>query len=448
MEMLIKILSHPDCQDILLDIGMSVPLPPPPISPSLTLFRPVLHKTTRYNCRVIALNKKILLIRPKLFLANDGNYREHRYFTPWMRRRHVEDHYLSPAMQAAFGQRTVRFGDAAISTLDTALGAETCEELFTPLPPHADMALDGIEIFTNSSGSHHELRKLDTRIKLMTHATRSCGGVYLYANQQGCDGDRLYYDGCAMIGVNGRIVAQGSQFSLNNVEVVTATVDLEEVRAHRTAPSRGLQVTQSEPYERIEADISLSETGEFVDLSISPTEEVEVRYHTPEEEIALGPACWLWDYLRRCGVAGYFLPLSGGIDSCATATIVHSMCRLVVEACENGNEQVIADARRICGEEKESEWTPKTPQELAGRIFHTCFMGTENSSKETRQRAKELAEVIGAYHVDLNMDSLVSAVVTLFQTVTGKKPTFKVHGGTNVENLALQNIQVCFSDSM
>lgn len=41
------------------------------------------------------------------------------------------------------------------------------------------------------------------------------------------------------------------------------------------------------------------------------------------------------------------------------------------------------------------------------RIFHTCYMGTENSSKQTRDRAKNLAKDIGAYHVDLNMDTLV-----------------------------------------
>lgn len=34
-----------------------------------------------------------------------------------------------------------------------------------------------------------------------------------------------------MIVINGEIVAQGSQFSLNDVEVVTATVDIEEVRS-------------------------------------------------------------------------------------------------------------------------------------------------------------------------------------------------------------------------
>lgn len=47
-----------------------------------------------------------------------------------------------------------------------------------------------------------------------------------------------------------------------------------------------------------------------------------------------------------------------------------------------------------------------------------------------------------SYHVDLNMDLLVSAVVQLFGLVTGVKPKFKVHGGSQAENLALQNIQV------
>lgn len=419
--------------------------PTPRQSPASHWNRPVRHKGVRYNSRIIALNKRILLIRPKLFLANDGNYREMRYFTPWNRPRYVEqfqEFNLPPVMAEIIGDSLPPIGDAAISALDTCIAAETCEELFTPRAPHVEMALDGIEILTNSSGSHHELRKLNKRIQLMTNATGICGGVYLYANQQGCDGDRLYYDGCAMIGVNGKIVAQGSQFSLQDVEVVTATVDLEEVRSYRYQPSRGMQAIDTKPYPRVKAEIKLGKDGENEDLAIGPTPEIEVRYHKPEEEIALGPACWLWDYLRRCGgVSGYFLPLSGGIDSCATATIVYSMCRLVVADCAAGDETVLSDVRRICGEAPDSTWVPATPQELAGRIFHTSFMGTENSSAETRARAKDLAEVIGAYHVDLNMDSVVSAVRSLFSFVTGKTPVFRVHGGSKTENLALQNIQ-------
>jgi NAD+ synthase (glutamine-hydrolysing) len=69
-------------------------------------------------------------------------------------------------------------------------------------------------------------------------------------------------------------------------------------------------------------------------------------------------------------------------------------------------------------------------------------MGTQNSSADTRRRAKELAASIGSYHIDLNMDTVVTAVHTLFATITGRQPRFRVHGGSNAENLALQNIQV------
>lgn len=39
------------------------------------------------------------------------------------------------------------------------------------------------------------------------------------------------------------------------------------------------------------------------------------------------------------------------------------------------------------------------------------------------------------------MDSIVTGFLTVFQTATGKRPIFKVHGGSETENLALQNIQ-------
>lgn len=108
-----------------------------------------------------------------------------------------------------------------------------------------------------------------------------------------------------MIVVNGQVIAQGSQFSLDDVEVVTATVDLEEVRAFRYAPSRGLQAVRAPAYQRIETPFSLSTESDSLNPDLDPTPPREVRYHLPEEEIAMGPACWLWDYLRRSKLAGF-----------------------------------------------------------------------------------------------------------------------------------------------
>jgi NAD+ synthase (glutamine-hydrolysing) len=64
------------------------------------------------------------------------------------------------------------------------------------------------------------------------------------------------------------------------------------------------------------------------------------------------------------------------------------------------------------------------------------------SSSETRARSKLLAQQIGAYHLDLNIDVVVNAIISLFTSVLSLTPRFRMHGGTNSENLALQNIQV------
>ena len=156
---------------------------------------------------------------------------------------------------------------------------------------------------------------------------------------------------------------------------------------------------------------------------------------------------WLWDYLRRCGAAGYFIALSGGIDSCATATLTFGMCRMVHSAIHAADTdpmtrgQVIRDCRKLCDEPTDSKWLPSSPQEICGRIFHTSFMGTVNSSKETRTRAKQLGKDIGSYHIDCDIDSIVKALTSFFSTVTNFTPRFKQNGGSPAEGLALQNIQ-------
>ena len=110
-----------------------------------------------------------------------------------------------------------------------------------------------------------------------------------------------------------------------------------------------------------------------------------------------------------------------------------------MEAVKANNQQVIADLHTICLDE---EWLPSTPEELCGRLFHTCYMGTEkNSSKETRRRAKELGKALNSYHTDLNIDTIVAAMLGVFTAVTNFTPRFRNQGGSVSEGLALQNIQ-------
>ena len=197
----------------------------------VTLGCPLMHKNVRYNCRVFVLDGKLLLIRPKMVLASDGNYREHRWFTAWERGWRTEPYTLPREIAELTEQRTVPIGNLRRLPLRThSWHRRPVRNFLYPMSPHIHFGNAGVEIIANGSGSHHELRKLDTRIALIRNASAKNGGVYLYANQQGCDGGRLYFDGCALIAQNGEILAQGSQFSLKDVEVVTATVNLHDVR--------------------------------------------------------------------------------------------------------------------------------------------------------------------------------------------------------------------------
>lgn len=228
---------------------------------------------------------------------------------------------------------------------------------------------------------------------------------------------------------------------MSDVEVVSATIDIEEIRTYRSKiTSRNLQPDKI-GFRRICTDFRCSRDLFKCYKTLSPSKAREPVYLSPEEEIRYGPACWLWDYLRRSKAAGFYLPLSGGIDSCATALLVYSMATLVVDAAMKGDKQVIADAQRVSGAEDDS-YIPTDAAEFCGRFFHTCFLGmSENSSAETRSRAKRLAENLGSYHLDTNIDLAVTAVFELFVTMTGKTPRYKVFGGSETENLALQNIQ-------
>jgi len=111
-ESLGQILASDLTDGILCDIGM-----------------PVLHRNVSYNCRVILLDRKVLGVRPKICLANDGNYREMRFFTPWYINPalaglgEMQEYYLPRVIREITGQVKVPIGIFAIAAAVAALGA-------------------------------------------------------------------------------------------------------------------------------------------------------------------------------------------------------------------------------------------------------------------------------------------------------------------------------------
>jgi NAD+ synthase (glutamine-hydrolysing) len=113
-----------------------------------------------------------------------------------------------------------------------------------------------------------------------------------------------------------------------------------------------------------------------------------------------------------------------------------------MKALNQGNKQVAADVKRIAGAYESADWLPKSPQELNTRLLETVFMGMSlQSSKETRQRAIDLADAIGARHTDMNIDKMFHAFKDTFAESVNFTPRFRSDGGKPAENLGLQNIQ-------
>ena len=150
---------------------------------------PVYHGGSRYNCRVIVGNGEVLGIRPKTVMADDGNYREGRWFTAWPADKlEIDSFLLPPSYTEGFSstdrQRTAPFGLMSFLSVDgLKMSVETCEELWSPRSPNVDASLSGVDVIANGSGSHHELRKLQRRLELVVEATKRSGGIYLYSNQ-------------------------------------------------------------------------------------------------------------------------------------------------------------------------------------------------------------------------------------------------------------------------
>jgi NAD+ synthase (glutamine-hydrolysing) len=156
------------------------------------------------------------------------------------------------------------------------------------------------------------------------------------------------------------------------------------------------------------------------------------------EEIHASTAVYLWQYLTRTNSAGFFLALSGGLDSATVALFVYGMARLVLSSIRAGEETTLQDLRRVTGDDN---FTPTKPEDIVSRLFHSCYMGTVNSSKETESRAKRLAEKIGAYHSNITIDETITAHEAMVEKALSFKPKYAIEGGSRSENLARQNVQ-------
>lgn len=132
----------------------------------------------------------------------------------------------------------------------------------------------------------------------------------------------------------------------------------------------------------------------YEDRPIQPTK-LPAPFKMDREEIQILNCitCFLWDYLRKSGATGFMLPLSGGADSGLTAAIFYYFANRLLQYLHRKGPQIrteILDQLRTIF--RDDKFDPYTPEEITSRMLFTRYMGTNNSSKESRERATQLAE--------------------------------------------------------
>ncbi len=190
---------------------------------------PVRLHSALYNCAILLSNGRILAAVPKSYIPNYNEFYEKRWFAP------------APAetsMISLLGQE-VPFGAGIIVDFGgLRVGAEICEDLWTPVPPSCCMALAGADLILNLSASDDLIGKYSYLRSLVAQQSARCISAYAYSSAGfGESSTDLVFDAKHFIAENGLILASSPRWTTGNL-LTTADIDLEAImrdRMHNTS---------------------------------------------------------------------------------------------------------------------------------------------------------------------------------------------------------------------
>ncbi|QIP14297.1 NAD(+) synthase [Spirosoma aureum] len=381
---------------------------------------PLRHNNRTFDVACLIANKRILGFAAKQYMANNGVHYETRWFQPWPA--YVRDEIKISS--SSHGDFSYPFGDIVFDLSGIRIGFEICEDAWVANRPGRILYERGVDIILNPTASHFAFLKSQVRERFVVDASRAFGVSYIYSNMLGNEAGRMIYDGDAMVASNGELLVSGPRLSYEDFLIVPAVVDVEATRLNQTQNRANLSLSYP--------NLRVSERFDWPDIAPviqkAELEAWERGGYLKEEEFARAVALGLFDYLRKSRSQGYVLSLSGGADSSAIAATVYLMIRMAVQ--NLGLEGVKKKLSYI-----KAIQDCHTPEEMVGKLLTVMYQGTENSSDDTFNSAKELAEDIGATFMNININGLVETYRGLIEEQLGRKLSW------DTDDLALQNIQ-------
>lgn len=265
-------------------------------------------KNQLFNVAVVLQRGKILGIVPKTHLPNNNEFYEKRWFTPSAS---ITDQSVN------FRNQDIPFGTDLLFTSGAfSFAIELCEDLWVPIPPSSQHAVQGAELIFNLSATNELIGKHQYLRQLIEQQSARCNAGYIYSSAgYGESTTDVVYAGNGIIAENGKIVASTKRFMFEP-QLAVSEIDVERLRSERIRNSNFGNSRTDKTYRKISFETvgfdvhsihRVFEKHPFVPSLTNRNESCEEIF-----SIQMGGLAKRW---KHTNATTLILGISGGLDS-------------------------------------------------------------------------------------------------------------------------------------
>ena len=260
-----------------------------------------------YNVAAAMNQGEIIGFTTKTFLPNYGEFYEMRQFTPGPQ----------TVREITFEGKKIPFGPQILFQAEgmeeLVVAAEICEDVWSPIPPSIQAALEGATVIVNCSASDETIGKDTYRRALISGQSARLISGYIYANAgEGESTTDLVFGGHNIIAENGTILKESSRY-VN--EIIYSEIDLQRITGERRKNTT-FQPLDEETLVRVPFIIEETKTfltRTFPKKPFVPSDE-QTRAQRCEEILTI-QAMGLKKRLAHTNARTAVVGISGGLDS-------------------------------------------------------------------------------------------------------------------------------------
>ena len=260
-----------------------------------------------YNVAAAMNQGEIIGFTTKTFLPNYGEFYEMRQFTPGPQ----------TVREITFEGKKIPFGPQILFQAEgmeeLVVATEICEDVWSPVPPSIQAALEGATVIVNCSASDETIGKDTYRRALISGQSARLISGYIYANAgEGESTTDLVFGGHNIIAENGTILKESSRY-VN--EIIYSEIDLQRITGERRKNTT-FQPLDEETLVRV--PFTVEETKTFLTRTFPkkpfvPSDE-QTRAQRCEEILTI-QAMGLKKRLAHTNARTAVVGISGGLDS-------------------------------------------------------------------------------------------------------------------------------------